>query len=123
LKQSFSENLFSLSIGDIQKELNFPEQSMEFGLMPEVMEHIQNPDRALLRMRHCLKPDSPFYVVTPMNSSAVDHITNFQSIDEIEKLVTSAGFAVETKEIFSVKQFQPESNDKTEIFVAVFHAI
>ncbi|MDR2441805.1 MAG: class I SAM-dependent methyltransferase [Planctomycetaceae bacterium] len=123
LKQSFSEKLFTLAIGDIQNELNFPEQSMEFGLMPEVMEHIQNPDHALLRMRRCLKPDSPLYVVTPMNSNAIDHITNFQSVEEIEKLVISAGFAVETKEIFSIKQFQPESNDATETFVAVFRAI
>ncbi|MDR2642067.1 MAG: class I SAM-dependent methyltransferase [Planctomycetaceae bacterium] len=123
LKQSFSEDLFILKIGDIQNELNFPEQSMEFGLMAEVIEHIHSPDQALLRMRHCLKSDSPLYVVTPMNSNAVDHITNFQSIDEIEKLIISTGFVLETKEVFSVKQFQPESKDRTETLCAVFRAL
>jgi ubiquinone/menaquinone biosynthesis C-methylase UbiE len=120
LKQSFSEDLFTLKIGDIQKELDFPKQSMEFGLMAEVIEHIHHPDKALLRIRHCLKSDSPLYVVTPMNSNAMDHITNFQSVDDIENLVVAAGFVMETKEIFSVKQFQPESQDKTETLCAVF---
>jgi ubiquinone/menaquinone biosynthesis C-methylase UbiE len=123
LKQSFSENSFTLKIGDIQKKLDFPEQSMEYGLMAEVIEHIHHPDQALIRMKHCLKPDSPLYVVTPMNSNAVDHITNFQSINEIEELIISAGFVLETKEIFSVKQFQPESKDKTETLCAVFRKI
>jgi 2-polyprenyl-3-methyl-5-hydroxy-6-metoxy-1,4-benzoquinol methylase len=96
---------------------------MEFGLMAEVIEHIHHPDQALQRMKRCLKPDSPLYVVTPMNSNAMDHITNFQSVDEIEQLIISAGFAVESKKIFSVKQFQMESKDKTETLSAVFRSL
>jgi len=119
LTQAFSADRFSLAVGDIQQGLDLPEQSMEFALLPEVLEHIHRPDRVLATVKRRLKPGSPLYVVTPMNSNAVDHITNFQSVDEIEGLIVSAGFTIEEKKTFSVRQFQSESNDITETFCAV----
>lgn len=119
LTQTFSPDRLSLAIGDIQKGLDFSDVSMEFGLMSEVLEHIHGPDQALAAAKRCLRPNSPLYVVTPVNSNAVDHITNFQSVEEIERIVVAAGFTVAEKKIFSIKQFQQDSNDRTETFCAV----
>jgi SAM-dependent methyltransferase len=111
---------FDLQIGDIQKGLDFADESMEFALMPEVIEHIHHPEQAVERVRKCLKSGAPLFVVTPMNSNAVDHITNFKSVSEIEDMITAAGFSVAEKKVFTIKEFQPDSNDITETFVGVF---
>jgi ubiquinone/menaquinone biosynthesis C-methylase UbiE len=119
LKQKFNENQFSLNLGDIQKGLDIPSQSMEFGLMAEILEHIHKPEAAIGRMKNVLKPCSPLWIVVPINGNAMDHITNYQSPNEVELLMTNNGFDIDCQNVFSVKQFNPKSKDKTEIYVAV----
>lgn len=64
-------------------------------VMGEVLEHAENPERLLKKLRKVLASGGRAYVTTCSNCPAIDHITQFESLDEIRKLVASCGFAIE----------------------------
>jgi precorrin-6B methylase 2 len=63
-------------------------------VISEVLEHLENPERALARLARSLRPGGRLFVNVPINSPAPDHIYLLRSADEARRLMESSGLAV-----------------------------
>lgn len=120
LSTAFAPEHFELIEGDIQKGLPFEDGSMEFGLLTDILEHIAKPAEALATMYRCMAAGAPLFIITPMNSNSVDHITNYESIGQIEEMIVSSGFGVIDRKPFAIKDYYPASHDDTVHYTGVF---
>lgn len=64
-------------------------------VMGEVLEHVEEPERMLRKIRTLLKEDGISYISTVINAPAIDHIYLFSSVDEVLHMVEKCGFVVE----------------------------
>lgn len=71
-------------------------QRFDSVVISEVLEHLEQPDRALAALHRRMRPGALLYANAPVNSPAVDHIWLFRSPEEVVDLVASSGFAVES---------------------------
>lgn len=65
-------------------------------VISEVLEHLEDPARALAFLRSAIAPDGTIFINVPLNSPSPDHIYLFETPDEVRTLVETAGFRVET---------------------------
>lgn len=63
-------------------------------IISEVLEHLEEPGKALGTLHRSLKPGGILFVNVPINSPAPDHIYLLRKPDEVNALVESAGFEV-----------------------------
>jgi 2-polyprenyl-3-methyl-5-hydroxy-6-metoxy-1,4-benzoquinol methylase len=63
-------------------------------VVSEVLEHLDNPDTALLAIREALRPGGLVFFNTPINSPAPDHIYNWDTPDNVESQLRSSGFEI-----------------------------
>lgn len=63
-------------------------------VMGEVLEHVEEPQLFLEKIREIAYDDAFIFITTPINAPAIDHIYLFESYDDIEKLVARAGLYV-----------------------------
>lgn len=61
----------------------------------EVLEHLDDPLKALRNIRGLLAADGLLYVNVPVNSPSIDHIYHLKSPSEAIALVEAAGFTVD----------------------------
>jgi SAM-dependent methyltransferase len=66
----------------------------------EVLEHLEDPHGALLRLHQNLKPGGRLFVNVPINSPAPDHLYLLSSPDEAVEAVRKAGFEIEETAFF-----------------------
>lgn len=105
------EKRYSLSIGDIRKKLPLDDNSMDFAVIAEVIEHITNPENALNELARVLKKDGLLFLSTVKDSNHMDHITNFPSSEYVEEMIEKAGFKVIAKSIQRNQDDFPDSKD------------
>jgi 2-polyprenyl-3-methyl-5-hydroxy-6-metoxy-1,4-benzoquinol methylase len=79
-----------------------PQGEFDMVILSEVLEHIEEPQKALESLFSCLKPDGSLFLNVPTNSPAPDHIYLFQHPDEIINMVENAGFSIKEKRLFPV---------------------
>ena len=68
--------------------------------MCEVLEHIEEPAKILGKLRRLLKPGGRAYLSIPINAPEIDHITLFESPEQVAELLESAGFTIEDQRLF-----------------------
>lgn len=105
------EKRYSLSIGDIRKKLPLDDNSMDFAVIAEVIEHITNPEDALSELARVLKKDGLLFLSTVKDSNHMDHITNFPSSEYVEEMIEKTGFKVIAKSIQRNQDDFPDSKD------------
>lgn len=66
----------------------------------EVLEHLEDPRGALMKLRSLLKPAGRLFVNVPINSPAPDHLYLLQSPEEALDAVKGAGFEIERTEFY-----------------------
>jgi len=62
LKKAKSKLLVNL---DVEEDLCFPENSFDFVLFSEILEHLRNPEKALKNVHNILKPSGRILLTTP----------------------------------------------------------
>jgi SAM-dependent methyltransferase len=62
----------------------------------EMLEHLDDPMKALREIRRILAPAAPLCVSTAVRMESVDHLHLFNSPDEVRTLLSTAGFTVIT---------------------------
>jgi 2-polyprenyl-3-methyl-5-hydroxy-6-metoxy-1,4-benzoquinol methylase len=62
----------------------------------EVLEHLENPQRALRILRGLLANDGRIFLNAPVNSPAPDHLYLFETPEQILEMIIDAGFAIES---------------------------
>ena len=69
-------------------------------VISEVLEHLEEPERALKNLREVMAPDSKIFVNMPVNSPAPDHIYLLRNPKEVVDLVVRSGFIAVEKHLF-----------------------
>ena len=87
---------------DMQK-LNL-DNKYDFITMGEVLEHVNCPEKLLLKLFSLLNEKGHAFISTCVNCPAVDHVYQFKTIDEIRKLLAAYGFEIEDELILPVER-------------------
>jgi len=99
------------------------DEKYDFITLGEVLEHMEDPLTLLLKLSEFLGDDGTLFFTTPTNAPAIDHIYLFNNIREIQDIVKSAGFRIDSEMSFLSKDVPPEKAEKhkiTELYGAFF---
>ncbi|MER7878906.1 class I SAM-dependent methyltransferase [Streptomyces solisilvae] len=66
----------------------------------ELLEHVDEPEAALRRLRDLVRPGGRLFVNIPVNSPAPDHINLWRTPEEVSAYVREAGLEVLTEAVF-----------------------
>lgn len=102
---------YELLFSDITAGMPAANGSYDFGILAEVIEHIQEPRQGVGELARLLKPGAPFYLTTVIDSNHMDHITNFDSPETVEKMLAAAGFAVIDRSVYRIQDDFPNTKD------------
>lgn len=69
------------------------EEKFDAIVVNEVLEHLEDPQTVLFRLKRFLAPGGRMFIHVPINSPAPDHIFLLRSASELLDLVTSAGLS------------------------------
>jgi 2-polyprenyl-3-methyl-5-hydroxy-6-metoxy-1,4-benzoquinol methylase len=94
-----------------------PPMKFDFITMGEVLEHVENPMRLLLKVRDLLSEDGVAFISTPTNAPAIDHIYLFESVEEIQSLIHDAGFEIESEKSFLSEDVSKEKAEKWKVSI------
>jgi SAM-dependent methyltransferase len=77
-------------------------------VVSELLEHLEDPLRALRSLNRYLKPGGRILVNMPANSPAPDHLYLIDKPEEMTDLMKSAGFTIERSELFPMTGYSLE---------------
>jgi 2-polyprenyl-3-methyl-5-hydroxy-6-metoxy-1,4-benzoquinol methylase len=60
----------------------------DFITMGEVLEHVEQPQKLLIRLKELLVPGGRAFVSTCANCPAIDHVHQFDNIGQIRKMIS-----------------------------------
>ena len=80
-----------------------PASRYDLIVISEVLEHLEDPGRALRFLQGVLKPGGRIFVNVPLNSPSPDHIYLLSTPEEARGLVEGAGLKVESLELFATQ--------------------
>ena len=82
-----------------------PAHDNQYGLIviSEVLEHLEQPGRALAFLRRALRNDGRIFVNVPLNSPSPDHIYLFSTPGDVTSMIEANGFKVESIELFATQ--------------------
>jgi len=87
-------------------------------ILSEVLEHLEAPKEALVRLREIMKPGGRIFINVPCNSPAPDHIYLFETPEAIFNLITEAGFELQETAIFPATGYSEERARKAKITIS-----
>jgi len=99
MTRSFLESGLLGAIGDYQlfesDFLRYPFRvSYDAVVMGEVLEHVEAPEAFLQRIFEVTSSDPFVFLTTCINAPAIDHIYNFETVENLEGMFARAGFAI-----------------------------
>lgn len=106
-----SAGSYTLQYGNIFEGIDLPDESVDFAVLAEVIEHIPNPEIGIKEVVRMLKQNGTLYLTTVINSNHMDHISNFKSPDVIENMLTAEKLEIIKKRIYYMTDDFPESKD------------
>ena len=67
----------------------------DFITMGEVLEHVNQPNALLVRLKQMLAPEGRGFISTCANCPAIDHVYQFDTVEQIRELIVSSGLTIE----------------------------
>ena len=104
---------FDLQIADMRNRFPLDDESIDWAILAEILEHIPDPAYALSEIARCTKDGAPIFITTVVDSNALDHIYMFENPDEIRHMIENAGITITSEMILRVAELFPGSKDKT----------
>ncbi|MBF0193839.1 MAG: class I SAM-dependent methyltransferase, partial [Magnetococcales bacterium] len=109
-KTSIAETKSTLKSLGVKQPIDFqlrdmiikPKGKFDMIILSEVLEHLEEPHKALVALHGCLRPGGRLFLNVPTNSPTPDHIYLFRHPDEIIQVAQNAGFKIEDKRFFAV---------------------
>ncbi len=86
-----------------------PDTQYDLIVISEVLEHLEDPARALAFLRAALRPQARIFINVPLNSPSPDHIYLFETPEQVIAMVEAAGLTVITTELFATQGRSVES--------------
>lgn len=77
------------------------DDKFDFITMGEVLEHVEEPERLLMKLNSILSKDGRAYISTCANAPVIDHIYLFNNVNEIREMIVNSGFEIESEIIIS----------------------
>ena len=84
----------------------------------EVLEHMEEPARALDAIAKVMRPGARLYVNVPVNSPAPDHLFLLRSPEDAVAFVRSQGFEIEQAEYFPATNYSLEAARKHSLSIS-----
>jgi 2-polyprenyl-3-methyl-5-hydroxy-6-metoxy-1,4-benzoquinol methylase len=78
---------------------DLPAHDFDAIVMGEVLEHVEQPDLFMRRIRELCKDNAFAFVTTVVNSPAIDHIFLFEDPQSIRDLLTASGFRIVAEQL------------------------
>lgn len=101
---------------------NFSEhEDFDFITLGEVLEHVEEPLKLLLKLHNLLSPGGYLFLTVPMNMPAIDHIYLFRDASQIKLIINDAGFEIIEENIFL--EFENQRNDSKLKLASSFAAL
>lgn len=97
----------------LQSVLDLNEGLFDYIVMCEVLEHLENPMRALVQLRSRLLPNGRLFITTCANIPAIDHVYLYTSVPHIRREITEAGYTILSELILPVADI-PEVSQEDE---------
>ena len=95
-----------------------PAQRFDLIVISEVLEHLEQPAKALDFLRKAISDDGTIFINVPLNSPSPDHIYLFSTPEDVTALVEGAGFRVKALELFATQARPIEQALATQISVS-----
>jgi 2-polyprenyl-3-methyl-5-hydroxy-6-metoxy-1,4-benzoquinol methylase len=87
----------------------------DFIVLGEILEHLDNPKEILSKLSSLLSDNGLFWITTPTNSPAIDHVYLFKNRSEVLKLVESAGLEILDSQSFIAEDVDEITADEKKI--------
>ena len=87
----------------------------DFIVLGEILEHLDHPKEILIKLSSLLSEKGLFWITTPTNSPAIDHVYLFNNRNEVLKLVESAGLEIVDSRSFLAEDVDEATADAKKI--------
>lgn len=117
---------FRFEQADVVKLSANAAEACDMGTMGEILEHVEAPKAALANFRTLLKSGALAFITTVIDSNAIDHIYQFASQDEIDRMIADSGFRIERSELIRPAELRlsgEPGNDPTRYYVGIARAV
>jgi ubiquinone/menaquinone biosynthesis C-methylase UbiE len=75
----------------------------DFIVMGEVLEHVENPQLLLRKIKKLLRENGKAFISTCVDCPAIDHIWHFHTIQEIQDMLYDCGLIIKSEKILPVE--------------------
>ena len=103
---------FDLQVANVIDGTPTENHSLDWVLLPEIIEHLPDPSVAIAEAARILKPGGSLYVATMIDSNHMDHISNFDSPLVVEQMITDQNFSIQDQMTYRVTDDLPDSSDR-----------
>ena len=84
-------------------------KKFDFITMGEVLEHVNFPEKLLMKIRDLLNDgNGRAFVSTCVNCPAIDHVYHFKHVDEIREMIENCGLKIEDEAVLPVENLPME---------------
>jgi 2-polyprenyl-3-methyl-5-hydroxy-6-metoxy-1,4-benzoquinol methylase len=109
---------FQLEVRDLYQS-GYSGAGFDAIVFSEVLEHLEQPGRALEAIRDLMRPDGRLYINVPVNSPAPDHLFLLRSPEEAVSFVQQHGFEIERSGFFPATNYSLQAARKHALTVSV----
>ena len=88
-------------------------------IMGEVIEHVKNPKKFLLKAKRMLAKDGKIFLSTCANCAQVDHLFHFECINQIKRLIKKCKLKIDS-ELISPSENIPKKDFTIEFLYIIF---
>lgn len=89
----------------------------DFITMGEVLEHVNFPEKLLIKLAGLLNMQGCSYISTCVNAPAIDHVYHFKSVDEIRSMIKKYGLDILDEKVLPVENISMEEIIKNKITI------
>lgn len=79
------------------------DKKFDFITMGEVLEHVDFPQKLLLKLKSLLSEDGLSFISTCVNCPTIDHVYHYKTVGEIQEMVKQAGFDFVSEKVLPVE--------------------
>jgi len=115
LKRMGIKNMPELRAVDIMEPCNRLFDSI---VMSEVLEHLEEPSKALKQLNKMLSKEGRLFINMPINSPAPDHLFNMDTPEELTEFIRAAGFQIESEFFAPVTNYTLETCKKKKLTIS-----
>jgi len=112
------ERPYKLEVRDLF-ESGYVGSGFDAVVFSEVLEHLEQPGRALEAIRALMRPRGRLFVNVPVNSPAPDHLFLLRSPEEAVSFVRQHGFEIERTGLFPATNYSLEAARKHALTISV----